>query len=149
MKMPASWPRTHERVRATSGVAVREAATRLALVFDDPAALGRLREVAARTGAPAGERRRALEALVARRDAGLDGLLIELIGEPAVPALGDALQDEREGVRVRAAYALHKIGSRKAARWLFPALNDPNHIVHTYAYETLDQMGMLTTILVK
>ncbi len=73
---------------------------------------------------------------------------LALIGEPAVPALGDALQDSRDGVRVRAAYALHKIKSAKSARWLFPALNDPNHIVHTYAYETLDELGMLNTVLV-
>jgi HEAT repeat protein len=73
---------------------------------------------------------------------------LALIGEPAVPALGEALQDPREGVRVRAAYALHRIRSVKSARWLFPALNDPNHIVHTYAYEALDEMGLLNTILV-
>ena len=73
---------------------------------------------------------------------------LALIGEPAVPALGEALQDPRDGVRVRAAYALHKIKSAKSARWLFPALNDSNHIVHTYAYETLDDLGMLNTVLV-
>lgn len=81
------------------------------------------------------------------RGAAADGLA--MIGEPAIPALGDALQDEREGVRVRAAYALYKIKSIKAARWLFPALNDPNHIVHTYAYEALDELGLLTTVLVR
>ncbi len=73
---------------------------------------------------------------------------LALMGEPAVPALGEALQDPREGVRVRAAYALNKIKSVRSARWLFPALNDPNHIVHTYAYETLDELGMLNTVLV-
>jgi HEAT repeat protein len=80
------------------------------------------------------------------RGAAADALA--LIGEPAVPALGEALQDPREGVRVRAAYALRRIKSAKSARWLFPALNDPNHIVHTYAYEALDEMGMLDTVLV-
>lgn len=80
------------------------------------------------------------------RGAAADALA--LIGEPALPALGEALQDPREGVRVRAAYALHRIKSRASARWLFPALNDPNHIVHTYAYETLEEMGLLTTVLV-
>lgn len=80
------------------------------------------------------------------RGAAADALA--LIGEPAVPALGEALQDPRDGVRVRAAYALHRIKSVKSARWLFPALNDPNHIVHTYAYETLDEMGLLSTVLV-
>jgi len=80
------------------------------------------------------------------RGAAADALA--LIGEPAVPALGEALQDPREGVRVRAAYALRRIRSIKSARWLFPALNDPNHIVHTYAYEALDEMGLLDTLLV-
>lgn len=80
------------------------------------------------------------------RGAGADALA--LIGESAVPALGEALQDPREGVRVRAAYALRRIRSVKSARWLFPALNDPNHIVHTYAYEALDEMGLLSTVLV-
>jgi HEAT repeat protein len=80
------------------------------------------------------------------RGAAADALA--LIGEPAVPALGEALQDPREGVRVRSAYALRRIKSAKSARWLFPALNDPNHIVHTYAYEALDEMGMLNTVLV-
>jgi HEAT repeat protein len=80
------------------------------------------------------------------RGAAADALA--LIGEPAVPALGEALQDPREGVRVRAAYALHRIKSVQSARWLFPALNDPNHIVHSYAYETLEEMGLLTTVLV-
>lgn len=81
------------------------------------------------------------------RGAAADALA--MIGEVAIPALGDALQDEREGVRVRAAYALYKIKNIKAARWLFPALNDPNPIVHTYAYEALEEMGLLNTILVK
>lgn len=80
------------------------------------------------------------------RGAAADALA--LMGEVALPALGEALQDEREGVRVRAAYALNKIRSVKSARWLFPALNDPNHIVHTYVYEALDGMGLLNTILV-
>jgi HEAT repeat protein len=81
------------------------------------------------------------------RGAAADGLA--LMGEAAVPALGEALYDPRDGVRVRAAYALRKICSPKSAGWLFPALNDPNHLVHAYAYETLDQMGLLTTVLVR
>jgi HEAT repeat protein len=81
------------------------------------------------------------------RGAAADALA--LMGEAAVPALGEALYDPRDGVRVRAAYALRKICSPKSAGWLFPALNDPNHLVHAYAYETLDQMGLLTTILVR
>lgn len=79
------------------------------------------------------------------RGAAADALA--LMGEMALPALGEAMQDPREGVRVRAAYALRKICSPKSARWLFPALNDPNPLVHTYAYETLDQLGLLNNIL--
>ena len=81
------------------------------------------------------------------RGAAADGLA--MMGEAAVPALGSALHDRREGVRVRAAYALHRIRSLASARWLFPALNDPNPIVHTYVYETLDDLGLLNTILVQ
>lgn len=81
------------------------------------------------------------------RGAAADALA--LMGEAAVPALGEALYDPRDGIRVRAAYALRKICSPKSARWLFPALNDPNHLVHAYAYETLNQMGLLNTVLLR
>lgn len=81
------------------------------------------------------------------RGAAADGLA--MMGEAAVPILGSALHDDREGVRVRAAYALHKIRSMASARWLFPALNDPNPLVHTYVYETLDDLGLLNTVLVQ
>ena len=81
------------------------------------------------------------------RSAAADALA--LMGEAAVPALCDALHDERDGVRVRAAYALNKIRSLRSARCLFPALTDHNHIVHVYAYEALEQMGLLDTLLVR
>lgn len=42
------------------------------------------------------------------RGAAADGLANGM-GEPAIPALGAAIQDDREGVRVRAARALYKI----------------------------------------
>ena len=74
---------------------------------------------------------------------------LAMMGEAAVPLLGNTLHDDREGVHVRAAYALHKIRSIASARWLFPALNDPNPIVHTYVYETLDDLGLLNTVLVR
>jgi HEAT repeat protein len=74
-----------------------------------------------------------------------DGLA--LIGEAAVPALAEALEDDRVGVRVRAAYALGKVRSMQAATPLFRALNDSSHLVHTYAYQALDDMGLLDTLL--
>ena len=73
---------------------------------------------------------------------------LALFGKAAVPMLVQALGDERDGVRVRAAYALNKIRSMQAATPLFRALNDPNYLVRTYAYEALDGMGLLDVILV-
>ena len=73
---------------------------------------------------------------------------LALFGKAAVPMLVQALEDERDGVRVRAAYALNKIRSMQAATPLFRALNDPNYLVRTYAYEALDGMGLLDVILV-
>jgi len=73
---------------------------------------------------------------------------LALFGEAAAPMLVQALEDEPDGVRVRAAYALNKIHSMQAATPLFRALNDPNYLVRTYAYEALDGMGLLDVIMV-
>lgn len=69
-------------------------------------------------------------------------------GEDALPALAQVLQGAHEGARTRAAYALRKIGSPKAAPLLFRCLNDPNYMVHTYAHEALDEMGLLENVVV-
>jgi len=76
-----------------------------------------------------------------------DGLA--LCGEDAVPVLVEALESEHEGVRVRAAAALRKLQSMQAAGAMYQHLNDPNHLVRLYAYETLDAMGLLTNILLR
>jgi HEAT repeat protein len=81
------------------------------------------------------------------RQAAADGLA--LCGEDAVPVLVAALESEHEGVRVRAAAALRKLQSMRAAGALYQHLNDPNHLVRLYAYETLDAMGLLTNILLR
>lgn len=81
------------------------------------------------------------------RQAAADGLA--LCGEDAVPVLVAALESEHEGVRVRAATALRKLQSMRAAGALYQHLNDPNHLVRLYAYETLDAMGLLTNILLR
>jgi Uri superfamily endonuclease/HEAT repeat protein len=111
---------------------------------------------------------RAIPGLVARladdsgwvRDAAGDALA--MIGEPALPALTQALTDVRDGVRVRAARALRKISlgalaGRQSADFepqfwpaiaaLFTALNDPNRLVRHNAYEALDRLGLLETII--
>lgn len=69
-------------------------------------------------------------------------------GDAAVPALGEILRtSQHEGARTRAAAALRKIATLKAAAILYPLLNDPNPLVRMYAYEGLDEMGLLENIL--
>lgn len=70
-------------------------------------------------------------------------------GDAAVPALGSVLRSSsHEGARTRAAAALRKIATMKAAAILYPLLNDANHLVRMYAYEGLDEMGLLENVLV-
>jgi HEAT repeat protein len=69
-------------------------------------------------------------------------------GDDAAPALASILAQEHEGARTRAAYALRKIAGLKAAAILYPCLNDANYMVQTYAYEALEEMGLLETTLV-
>ena len=70
-------------------------------------------------------------------------------GDDAVPALAAVIfQGTHQGARTRAAAALRKIATMKAAAVLYPMLNDSNHMVRAYAYEGLDEMGLLENILV-
>ena len=73
---------------------------------------------------------------------------LAMCGDAAVPALAHVLQGNHEGARTRAAYALRKIATMKAAGVLYRYLNDTNYLVHTYAHEGLDEMGLLENILV-
>jgi HEAT repeat protein len=68
-------------------------------------------------------------------------------GDTAIPALGSILAGTHEGARARAAYALRKIATYKAAALLFPLLNDPHPLVRAYAQEGLDDMGLLENML--
>jgi HEAT repeat protein len=80
------------------------------------------------------------------RQAAVDGLA--LCGDDAVPPLARVLFDgDHEGARTRAAAALRNIRTMKAAGVLYRCLNDHNHLVHTYAYEGLDKMGLLENLL--
>ncbi len=74
---------------------------------------------------------------------------LSMCGDDAVPALARILfQQSHEGARTRAASALRKLATMKAAGVLYAVLNDPNHMVRMYAYEGLDEMGLLETVLV-
>ena len=66
-------------------------------------------------------------------------------GDGAVDALASVLEGNNQAARTRATAALRKIGSMKAAGTLFHYLNDTNYLVRSYAYEALDEMGLLET----
>lgn len=94
--MPPSWPAAYGRLRDTP---LADAAVKLALIFDDPEALAEMKRLAADPDVPAGDRSRALKALVDRRPDGLDVLLLPLLDDPALagPAIrGLAGYDHRD-----------------------------------------------------
>lgn len=69
-------------------------------------------------------------------------------GNAAIPALIEVLRfGTNQGARSRAAYALGKIGTMEAAPALYRCLNDPNYLVHTYAHEALEKLGLLENVL--
>lgn len=81
------------------------------------------------------------------RQAAADSLA--LCGDDGVPPLGGVLRySTHQGARTRAAAALRKIATLKAAAILYALLNDENHLVRSYAYEGLDEMGLLENVLV-
>ena len=73
---------------------------------------------------------------------------LALLGEGAVPALAAVLADSQQGARSRAAYALSKIRTLATANVFYHYLQDENPLVQAYANDTLEQMGLLQTILV-
>lgn len=79
------------------------------------------------------------------RQAAADALA--MVGDDAVDALAGVLKGGPEGARTRAANALRKIGTMKAAGVLYPLLNDGNYLVRAYAYEGLDALGLLDNLL--
>jgi len=80
--MPTAWGDVYAGLRATPEV--RGLATRLALLFDDPAALVSLRELAMDEGAAQEEREMAVRTLVARKPDGLALSLLSWLDEPAI-----------------------------------------------------------------
>ncbi|MFZ1757110.1 MAG: HEAT repeat domain-containing protein, partial [Caldilineaceae bacterium] len=70
-------------------------------------------------------------------------------GDAAVDVLASALNSPHEGVRVRAASALHRIGTMAAAPPLYYHLEDASPLVRHHAFETLDKLGLLTNVLLK
>jgi Uri superfamily endonuclease len=95
------------------------------------------------------------------RDTAADALA--MIGEPALSALVETLSAGHDAARVRAAGALRKItvsalADRRMAEFapqfwpaisaMLAALNDPNRLVRHHAYEALDRLGLLETVII-
>jgi HEAT repeat protein len=68
-------------------------------------------------------------------------------GEDAIDVLAEALRSDSDHVRVRAAAALHRVGTKKAAIPLYHHLEDPNPLVRHHAYEALNDLGLLNNLL--
>jgi HEAT repeat protein len=73
---------------------------------------------------------------------------LAICGDDAVETLAGVLSGSQDGARVRAASALRRIATMRSAGVLFRYLNDSNYLVRTYAYEGLDEMGLLDNVIV-
>ena len=82
VEMPLTWPATLEKLQRSNNGEVRDRALQLALVFDDPNAIRLLRDRALSQQTSVVDRARAIELLVAKKDAGFDELLILLVADP-------------------------------------------------------------------
>jgi HEAT repeat protein len=74
---------------------------------------------------------------------------LAMCGDDAVEALAGIIDSLHDGARARAAYSLRKICTERAAELLYPLLDDPNHLVRSYAYDGLDDMGAFENIVVQ
>jgi len=73
---------------------------------------------------------------------------LSMCGNDAVDALAAIIDSLHDGARARAAYALQKIASKEAAQVLYPLLDDPNHLVRSYAWDGVDAAGVLDELVV-
>lgn len=82
VEMPTDWPKAAVKLQRSTSRDVRDRAIQLALVFDDPSAVGMLRDCVVNREAPAEDRQRAIELLVAKRESELDVLLLSQLSDP-------------------------------------------------------------------
>jgi putative heme-binding domain-containing protein len=80
--MPAGWSPAFEKLQQSRDEAVRDSSIRLALVFDDVSALQTLRAQAADVNLATASRKRAIQSLVAKKDAELPAILLQLVNDP-------------------------------------------------------------------
>lgn len=82
--MPKSWPTAYGVLTKSSTIPIQEQSLQLALIFDDPMALAALRSQASDTKGNPQVRRKAVDALVAKKPKDLAPLLLELAADPGV-----------------------------------------------------------------
>jgi len=82
VEMPSRWPAAYAKLQESSDDGVLDRALEIALIFDDPVALGTLRRRATSTTASAAARNRAIQRLVAKKQTGLAPLLLRLVADP-------------------------------------------------------------------
>ncbi len=83
---PPSWQAAFTRLQASGNPPVQEAAIQLALLFNDPAAIDLLLTRCNDRSLDEAQRNAAMQALIARRQAGFDTVLIALLDDSAVLA---------------------------------------------------------------
>lgn len=79
--MPNAWTAAYAKLEKSPDAKVRQTATELALVFDDPRALESLSKLAAARNEAPKDRNRAIRSLVAKKGPNVASLLIELVAE--------------------------------------------------------------------
>jgi putative membrane-bound dehydrogenase-like protein len=84
VEMPDGWKAAYARLQSSEAENVRQQAIRLALIFNDGAAIDRLKEVAEDRSAKLADRAIAINALVASKVDGFDAVLLRLIDDDAL-----------------------------------------------------------------
>ncbi|MFN2200038.1 MAG: HEAT repeat domain-containing protein [Caldilineaceae bacterium] len=74
---------------------------------------------------------------------------LAMCGDDAVESLASIIDTLQGGARARAAYSLRKICTPRAGELLYPLLDDPNHLVRSYAYDGLDDLGAFENIVIR
>jgi putative membrane-bound dehydrogenase-like protein len=76
MKMPPNWARAFELLQSSSNADLRQSTMALALIFDDPNAIARLKQQAENADLPTSAREQALQSLIAKKAHATPDLLI-------------------------------------------------------------------------
>lgn len=84
VEKPEAWTSAFSKLEASSNRSVRQASIELALLFSDARALVSLKKVAADRSEESKDRKKAIHSLVVKKAAGVDALLVELVGDPEV-----------------------------------------------------------------